>query len=124
MVIGDEIIYVKDLEVTKAAEPDREIEGTAEINGLIRGRAGTAQETHSAGTPFQIFLSHRLTAFQSDAFLPGRTIYYKAVPLELSKQGDIADITAQSIVLTGKAVTPIAPSALRISNFRTSYIDS
>ena len=116
MIIGDEVIYLKDAEVTVAGDP---CEGL--ISGLIRGRAGTTPATHAADTPFYIVLSHRVDAHLSDAFLPGKTVYYKLEAVERAKSSGIEAVTAKSLALTGKALTPITPSALRVGAFEKVY---
>lgn len=119
LLIGDEIIFLRDAVVTVPGSP---CEGT--FSGLIRGRAGTRAETHAPGTPFYIFLAHRLDAQTSPAFLPGKEIYYKAESISLNAASGIAEVVEKSVVLTGKALTPITPSALRLGLFEAVYNDA
>lgn len=91
------------------------------LDGLIRGRVGTIQQTHSAGTPFAIVLSHRATTVQSPMFVPGKTVSFKVQALEGSKTSLIDAIDPLDIAITGKVYTPFAPSALRLASLRPDY---
>lgn len=91
------------------------------LDGLIRGRVGTIQQTHPAGTPFAIVLSHRASTVQSPMFVPGKTVSFKVQALEGSKTSLIDDIEPLDITITGKVYTPFAPSALRLASFRPDY---
>lgn len=116
MVVGDEVIFLRDGAVTSPGDPCSGL-----LSGLIRGRAGTTKATHAAGTPFYVFLSHRMVPQVSAAFLPGKPLYYKAESVERNKYSGIDNVTSKLINLTGKALTPLTPSALRLGAFETVY---
>lgn len=121
LLIGDEVIYTRSIDVISASDSTQDVQGTGNIEGLIRGRAGTNQSFHASGTPFYVFLSHKVEPFSSDAFLPGKNLHFKAVPVERSKVGTVDSVNSKQVALTGKALTPIAPSALRMGSFSTGY---
>ena len=116
MLIGNEVIFLRNGLVTVPGSP---CEG--EISGLIRGRAGTEPITHAAGTPFLVFLAHRMEEQASDVFLPGKTLHYKAVGVENRRLQALDDVTAKTLPMIGLAMRPKTPSALRLGAFEEAY---
>lgn len=91
------------------------------LDGIIRGRVGTIQEAHPAGTPFAIVLAHRAATLQSPMFVPGKTVSFKVQALEGSKTSLIDDIEPLDITIAGKVYTPFAPTAVRQASLRPDY---
>ena len=116
LLIGSEVIFLRNGLVTVAGEP---CEG--ELSGLIRGRAGTLKQTHAAGTPFLVVLSHRVVPQTSDVFLPGTTLHYKAVAVETRKVESLDAVTEKTVAVQGLAMRPLTPSAVRLPGFASSY---
>ena len=91
------------------------------LQGLIRGRMGTKAVSHPEGTPFVVFLAHRIPVVESLLFLPGRTIDYKVQGQSGDKVSDLSMVSSKSIELTGKAYTPLAPCGLRQTSLLSDY---
>jgi hypothetical protein len=91
------------------------------LQGLIRGRMGTKAVEHAEGTPFVVFLSHRLPALESLLFLPGRTIDFKVQGQTRDRLSDISLVSSKSIELQGLAYTPLPPCGLRQPSLRRDY---
>lgn len=108
MLIGGEVIYLRNA-------------AGGVLEGLIRGRAGTAPTGHAAGTAFWVVLQHRAKALSSSMFVPGKSIYYKGVATTLKGASSIEQVDDQSLALVGKSLTPRAPAALRLSTLRSDY---
>lgn len=108
LIIGSEVIFLREA-----------FDGT--ITGLIRGRAGTTQQTHPAGTPFFIVPAAYVIPLHSALFTPGSTLHYKVQAVDRTRPSDIALVAEQTLPITGKALTPLPVSALRLSTFRTTY---
>lgn len=108
LVVGDEVIFLQ------AALGDS-------LFGLIRGRCGTRMQFHPAGTPFFVVLAHLAVPVTSPMFVPGKTLSYKAQAVQGSKLSDLALSTVGELAITGKAFTPIAPSAPRQASLRPDY---
>ena len=81
-----------------------------QLTNIIRGRFGTQKVSHSDGETLFFLGSASATALLSNAeILPGATRYFKFVPYNLKKSGLLADATALSITIEGKARTPYIP---------------
>lgn len=109
MLVGGEIIFLQTA-------------GGGEITGLLRGRLGTAQVAHAAGTRFWVVLAHRARLLQSDLFQVGATLHYKAQSLEGVDYSDIGNVEAKTLPLVGAAFTPATPSGLRQSDLQRFYV--
>lgn len=108
LLIEDEVIFLM------RQDGDR-------LQGLIRGRMGTKAVSHPEGTPFVVFLSHRIPAIESLIFLPGRTIDYKIQGQTGNKTSDLSLVGSKSITLEGKAFTPLPPCGLRQPSMLQDY---
>lgn len=108
LLIGSEIIFLREA-------------FNGDISGLIRGRVGTLQQQHAVGTPFFIVPAAYVIPLRSALFVPGTTLHYKVQAIDRARASDIALVTEQTLPITGKALTPLPVSALRLANFRTSY---
>ena len=114
LVIGDEVCFLQSVGTTSDIE-------VFTVNGLIRGRAGTRQVTHAAGTPFFIMQAPAVVPLESSLFLPGATLYYKAQAQERAKTVDVGAVDHQSLPIVGKAFKPLPISGLRQPTMRPSY---
>jgi len=108
LIVGKEVCFL------------RGVTGDA-LDGLIRGRVGTLQAYHPAGTPFAIVLAHRAETLQSPMFVPGKTVSFKVQALEGSRTSLIDDIEPLDITLAGVAYTPLPVAAIRQASLRPDY---
>lgn len=108
LIVGREVCFL------------RGVTGDA-LDGLIRGRVGTLQAYHPAGTPFAIVLAHRAETIQSPMFVPGKTVSFKVQALEGSRTSLIDDIEPLDITLAGVAYTPLPVAAIRQASLRPDY---
>jgi len=99
-LLGDEIISFQSI---------TPVTGTQyKLEGIIRGRFGTAKQAHAADEwLFVIPLS--IETVEHAEIVPGVTRKFKLVPYNIKKSGDIAKATAIDIAITGKARTPYMP---------------
>lgn len=116
MLVGDEVIYLMDGYVTVPGSPAQGI-----LAGLIRGRAGSRLQEHAAGTPFYVFLSHKVDRITSAFFVAGKPLHYKVAPVETGRVASIDTVAAKDLTVQGLAFTPNSPSAVRLAGFATSY---
>ena len=108
LLVGGEIIYLR------SAPPDL-------LEGLIRGRLGTRQTEHVAGTPFVVLLAHQAILLESPLFVPGREISYKLQAVEALRVSDISSQPVNTLTIQGLAFTPLTPSGLRQPSLRSEY---
>ncbi|MDL2275567.1 phage tail protein [Desulfosarcina sp. OttesenSCG-928-G10] len=90
VLVGDEIICFTTIE----PDPD----GGYILSGLSRGMLDTAPASHSQGD--DLFSIDGLSAIQSALLSPGATYFFKAVPYNAAKTGDISEAAATSLVFT------------------------
>lgn len=110
LLIDDEVIFLRSL-----------LDGPFQISGLIRGRAGTIQAAHSAGTPFYIIPTAMAVPLESTLFAPGLPVYYKASAVERSKSADVGAVEEKMLTIQGLAFTPPPITGLRTPGLRTDY---
>lgn len=116
LLIGDEIIFLKDGAVTDPGDPC-----SGELSGLLRGRAGTKPATHAAGATFYVFLAHLALRQTSDMVSVGQELHYKVQAGEIRRVQKLDGLVAKQITPTGRALTPPEPSALRLGAYQTAY---
>jgi hypothetical protein len=108
-LLGTEIINFETI------TPDSVTEGRYEISDLSRGRYDSIRQTWSAGEDFWHVGNTSLTLLRDTNFVKGATIYFKFVPYNAHFVGDIADATAFSYTIVGRAFAPYVVENLRAS---------
>lgn len=109
--VGDtsEIMYVRNLTA---------LGGTLyRVDGLIRGRLGTARVAAPAGTPFYIMSRNETTPIQDILLSPGAQLYVKSVPVTFGGGLSLDDVAPVSVILEGRGIVP-----MDIANLRTKGI--
>lgn len=94
-ILGDEILCLQTITPVSG--------NTYAFSGIARGKYDTTKVTHSAGAEFY-FIGMSYDRFEYMEFIKGETVYFKLVPYSSTDVGDLADATAKSIALTGRAI--------------------
>jgi hypothetical protein len=92
------------------------------MTGIVRGRWDTERTSHVAGEDFWIVGSVP-TVVQDPDIVKGATLYFKMIPFSENNTGKVADATATSLTITGRALTPYKPINLKAndSGIRPTY---
>lgn len=103
-LIGDEIISFQTI---------TPVSGTQyKLDHVIRGRYDTVKDSHSEGAEFYCFPSEGLQLIIASELIAGAARKFKYVPYNIKKSGAIADCTALSLTVEGRALTPYMPGNL------------
>jgi len=99
-LLGDEIISFQSI---------TPVSGTQyKLEGIIRGRFGTAKQAHAVDEWFFI-VPLSIETVEHAEIVPGVTRKFKLVPYNIKKSGNISEATAIDIAITGKTRTPYMP---------------
>lgn len=76
------------------------------LTGLMRARLGTTRLPHAAGERICILPRAAVTAVYPSVATPGATVHVKVVPASPTASLDASAVTAQTIDMVGRSVTP------------------
>jgi hypothetical protein len=116
-LLGDEIISFQTI---------TPVSGTQyKLEHVIRGRYDTVKESHAEGAEFYCFPSGGLQLIIASELITGAVRKFKFVPYNIKKSGAIADATAMTLTIAGRALTPYLPGNLQAngSSFAARYDD-
>ena len=109
--IGGEIFYLKNYNTT-----------SGRLEGLLRARFGTKQETHAVGAEVIILKIDDLSTYTTNYLLAGIDLYAKALPYTLTSQIPADEITAEQISYGGGGFRPLSPENLTTDDFTTAWV--
>ena len=103
-LLGDEIISFQTI---------TPVSGTQyKLEHIIRGRYDMAKASHIEGAEFYCLSSGLPALLTSGEFITGASRKFKFVPYNIKKSGAIADCTALTLTVEGRALTPYVPGNL------------
>lgn len=92
------------------------------LEGLIRARYDTEREQHDIGKKFYVFAPDQVTPVQDALLAPAVTLFAKTQPRARGVV-PLSSVAPDSLLLKGKGVVPVAPSAIWITNSESnSYV--
>jgi len=109
--IGSEILFVREITAVSG--------DTYRLDGVLRGRLGTAEEEHSIDDPVFIVPYEDLTVYGDLLMRPGETYYFKVVPWG-NQSIPLDELPSKSITLVGNGIVPPAVVNLR-NDLMNSY---
>lgn len=109
-LLGDEIISFQTI------TPDPVISGRYHITGVWGGRFDTDIEYHGAGADFFFLDVGTPATFGDSQLVVDASVYIKLIPYTDTGSGSLAEAVAQSLTITGRAVSPYPIANLRAND--------
>lgn len=102
-IINGEIFFLRNVTIIDATH--------VRLNGLMRARFDTQNETHAAGD--RVVIVTDLDVLSSALFVPGATIWVKTQPSIAGSYVALGDVTPVAHVITGRAAAPLSAGFLK-----------
>ena len=105
MVIDQEIMFLDEITA---------VGGDFRLDGILRGRYGTKQQTHAVGTPVFIFSYDVIRAFTDSLFSVGASLDIILQPSSGAGAVDFSTLTKINHSMIGKGIIPLRVPNLRV----------